>query len=85
MKVSLNKSSPKWKNKHMERTVLGCCNLEGDTATGNPVSLRPCPFNGNHMLLFNLGCDFLCRGGAPLCVDEFAAFHNLLLWIFCGE
>lgn len=49
--------------------MLGCCNLEGDTATGNPVSLRSCPFNGNHMLLFKIGCDFLCSGGTPLCVD----------------
>lgn len=66
----------------MERTVLGCCNLEGDTATGNPVSLRLRPFNGNHVLLFDIGCHCLCSGGAPLCFDEFAVFHNLFLWIF---
>lgn len=66
----------------MERTLLGYCNLEGDTATGDPVSLRLCPLNGKHILLFNIGCNFLCSGGVLLCADEFAAFHNLLLWIF---
>lgn len=62
--------------------MLGCCNREGDTATGNPLSLR-FPFNGSHILLFTLAVisslPLQWRGSF---VDEFAAFPNLLVF-FC--
>lgn len=50
-KVSLSKSIPDRKiNTWKEQ--LGCCNLEGVTATSSPGSLRSCLFNGNNMSLF---------------------------------
>lgn len=79
MKVSISKRIPNGKINSWKDQV-GLCKLEGDTAMSSTWCLRSCLCNGNDMLLFNVGCDFLCSRRAQL-YFVFAAFRNMVL---CG-